>query len=277
MYLSSFLLFLVFMYYVFVVSDGTGRTAEQALNAAFTQFEDTQLEIVVKPGVQTKLQVLEVVQEALQKKAFIVHTLVSDEMRSIMVNTARKLNVETIDLMGPLLLRLSHQLANAPSEKPGLFHEVNKDYFRRIEAMEYTFRHDDGQREHELDKADLIILGVSRTFKTPLSIYLAIKGWLVANVPIVLNVEPPEILNKIDPKKIFGLTTYPSRLVQLRQSRHEHLGGITGKYATHEYVTKELRYAHNIYQQHPQWAVINVTSKPIEEIASEILAVYNRP
>lgn len=264
------------MYYVFVVSDGTGRTAEQALNAALTQFEDTQLEIIVKSGILTKLQVLEVVQEALQKKAFIVHTLVSDDMRSLMLNTARKLNVETIDLMGPLLMRLSHQFANSPAEKPGLFHEVNKDYFRRIEAMEYTFRHDDGQRANELDKADIIILGVSRTFKTPLSIYLAIKGWLVANVPIVLRSEPPAILNSIDPKKIFGLTTYPSRLAQLRKSRHEHLGGFTGDYATHEYVTKELRYAHSIFHQHTQWTVINVTSKPIEEIASEILDIYNQ-
>jgi regulator of PEP synthase PpsR (kinase-PPPase family) len=264
------------MYYVIVVSDGTGRTAEQALNAAITQFQDTQLEVIVKPGIRSKLQVLEIVQEALEKKAFIVHTLVSNEIRSQMLLTARKLNVETIDLMGPLLLRLSHQLANAPSEKPGLFHEVNKDYFRRIEAMEYAFRHDDGQRTNELDKADLIILGVSRTFKTPLCIYLAIKGWLVANVPIVLNTEPPEVLNLIDPKKIFGLTTYPSRLAQLRKSRHEHLGGTTGEYATHEYVSKELRYAHRIFHQHPKWAVINVTSKAIEEIASEMLDIYNR-
>ena len=264
------------MYYVYVVSDGTGHTAEQALNAAFTQFEGMNLEIILKPGIRSKLQVLEVIQEALDKKAFIVHTLVSNEIRSQMLNTARKLNVETIDLMGPLLLRLSLQLSNAPLEQPGLFREVNKDYFRRIEAMEYTFRHDDGLRENELDKADLIILGVSRTFKTPLSIYLAIKGWHVANVPIVLNMKIPEILSKIDPKKIFGLTTYPSRLALLRQSRHDHLGGITGNYATPEYVTKELRYAHSIFQLHPKWAVINVTSKAIEEIASEILSVFNR-
>jgi hypothetical protein len=262
--------------YVLVVSDGTGRTAEQALNAALTQFDGMDIRILVKPGIRSRLQVLEVIDEAIEKKAFIVHTLVSDEMRSLMLDTARRLNVETIDLMGPLLMRLSHQFANAPSEKPGLFHEVNKDYFRRIEAMEFTFRHDDGQRAEELDKADLILLGVSRTFKTPLSIYLAIKGWHVANVPIVLDVQPPSILHTLDPRKVFGLTTYPSRLVQLRQSRHAYLGGTTGDYATHAYVTRELRYAHSIYQLHPNWAVINVTSKAIEEIASEILSVYNR-
>jgi regulator of PEP synthase PpsR (kinase-PPPase family) len=264
------------MYYVLVVSDGTGRTAEQALNAALTQFEGMDLEIVVRPGIRDRLQVFEVIDEAIEKKAFIVHTLVSNDIRSLMLDTARKLNVETIDLMGPFLMRLSHQFANAPSERPGLFHEVNKEYFRRIEAMEYTFRHDDGQRDHELEKADLILLGVSRTFKTPLSIYLAIKGWLVANVPIVLDMEPPAVLSRIDPRKVFGLTTYPSRLVQLRQSRHEHLGGGTGDYATYEHVSRELRFAHSIYQMHPKWAVINVTSKAIEEIASEILSVYNR-
>jgi len=264
------------MYYVLVASDGTGRTAEQALNAALTQFEGMDIEIIVKPGIRTRLQVLEVIHEAIEKKAFVVHTLVSNEIRSLMLETARQLNVETINLMGPLLMRLSHQFANVPSERPGLFHEVNKDYFRRIEAMEYAFRHDDGQQTHELDKADLILLGVSRTFKTPLSIYFAIKGWHVANVPIVLDVKLPQILNDIDPKKIFGLTTYSSRLVQLRQSRHAHLGGTTGDYATYEYVTRELRYANNIYNLHPGWAVINVTSKAIEEIASEILAIRNR-
>ena len=264
------------MYYVIVASDGTGRTAEQALNAAFTQFEGVDLVIIVKPGVLSSYQVDKIVEEAVSKKAFIVHTLVSNEIRSYMLNTARKMNVDTIDLMGPLLLRLSNQLANAPSEKPGLFHEVNRDYFRRIEAMEYTFRHDDGQREHELDKADIILLGVSRTFKTPLSIYLAIKGWLVANVPIVLNVQVPEILNRINPGKIFGMTTYPSQLARLRRSRHEHLGGLSGDYASHEYVSKELRWAHSIYQLHPRWAVINVTGKAIEEISSEILDIYNQ-
>jgi len=264
------------MYFIIVVSDGTGRTAQQALDAALTQFEDAQVEILVRPGVRTRLQVLEVVEEALKKKAFIAHTLVSNEMRSLMLDTARKLNVETIDIMGPLLLRLSHQFANAPAEKPGLFHELNKDYFTRIEAMEYTFRHDDGQREHELDKADIILIGVSRTFKTPLSIYLAIKGWLVANVPIVLDMKIPAILSETEPSKIFGLTTYPTALAQLRRSRHEHLGGSTGNYANFDYVTRELRYATAIFQRHPRWAVINVAHKPIEEIASEILALYNR-
>jgi len=264
------------MYYIIVASDGTGRTAQQALDAALTQFEDMHVEIIIKSSVRTKLQVLEIVEEALEKRAFIVHTLVADDMRSLMVNTSRRLNVDTIDLMGPFLMRLSHQFLNAPSEKPGLFHEVNKDYFRRIEAMEYSFKHDDGQRLHELDKADIILLGVSRTFKTPLSVYLATKGWFVANIPIVLDLELPDNLTEIDPHKVYGLTTYPSTLAKLRRSRHEHLGGLTGDYAKESYVTREIRYAHSYYQRHPKWAVVNVTSKAIEEIASEIISIYNR-
>ncbi|MBN3036176.1 MAG: kinase/pyrophosphorylase, partial [Bacteroidales bacterium] len=204
------------------------------------------------------------------------HTLVSDEMRSIMVQTAREQNVETIDLMGPLLMRLSNQFANAPSEKPGLFHELNRDYFRRIEAMEFSFRHDDGLRSHELDKADIILVGVSRTFKTPLSIYLSIKGWLVANVPVILGMEPPDMLFEVAPEKVFGLTTYPSRLSLLRKYRHDHLGGATGDYASYAYVSRELAYAQEIFKRQPGWAVINVTSKSIEEIASEILALMRK-
>jgi regulator of PEP synthase PpsR (kinase-PPPase family) len=264
------------MYFVIVASDGTGKTAEQALNAAFTQFEGMDLEIIVKPGILTKLQVLEVVEEAVKKNAFIVHTLVSNKIRRLMLDTARKLNVETIDLMGPLLLRLSSLFANAPAEKPGLFREVNKEYFKRIDAMEFTFKHDDGQRDHELEKADIILLGVSRTFKTPLSIYLAFKGWMVANVPIVLGTYPPAVLQKIEPGKIFGLTTFPSHLAMLRKVRHEHLGGSTGNYASFDHISKELRFANRIFQLHPGWTIINVTSKAIEEIASEILDIYNR-
>lgn len=264
------------MYYIFVVSDGTGRTAEQSLNAARTQFEGIDIQTIRKPGIRTKKQVLEVVTEAVNHKAFIVHTLVSDEMRSVMVRTARKHNVETIDLMGPLLMRLSIQLANAPSEKPGLFHKINKDYFKRIEAVEFTFRHDDGMRIHDLDKADIVLLGVSRTFKTPLSIFLAMKGWLVANVPIIWGIDPPPVIYEIEPKKVFGFTTYPGRLSQLRKVRHDYLGGATGEYAEYSYVSKELRYALRIYSRQPLWSVINVTGKAIEEIASEILAITGK-
>lgn len=264
------------MYHIFVVSDGTGRTAQQALNAALTQFEGAKVIINRRSAVRTKEQVFEIVEEAVNLNAFIVHTLVSDEMRGVLFRTARKHNIETIDLMGPLLIRLSLQFENAPLEKPGLFNQLNKAYFKRIESMEYSFRHDDGLRTHELPKADIVLVGVSRTFKTPLSIYLAFKGWFVANVPIVLGIEPPSILFSVKHERVFGLTTYPNRLSMLRRSRHEHLGGSTGEYADYSYVSRELKYAQSIFNSQPKWTVINVTNKPIEEIASEILSLLGK-
>ena len=178
--------------------------------------------------------------------------------------------------MGPLLAQLSQQLAGSPSERPGLFHELNKAYFQRIDAMEFTLRHDDGQRVHELSKAEIVLLGVSRTFKTPLSIYLAFKGWFVANVPVVLGIDPPPELFELPPGRVFALTTEPNRLISLRRVRHAHLGRATGGYADPDQVRSELRYARQLCASHPDWPVITVTNKPIEEIASEILVFLRR-
>jgi regulator of PEP synthase PpsR (kinase-PPPase family) len=158
-------------------------------------------------------------------------------------------------------------------EKPGLFNQLNEDYFRRIETMEFAFHHDDGLRVDEIKKSEIVLVGVSRTFKTPLSIYLAFKGWFVSNIPIINDIEPPEVLYEIDPKKVFCLTTDTHHLVLLRQARENYLGGATGNYATVEYVKNELIYARRIYNRHPDWTIINVTNKPIEEIASEILLI----
>ena len=139
--------------------------------------------------------------------------------------------------------------------------------------MEFAFRHDDGLRVDELQKAEIILVGVSRTFKTPLSIYLAFKGWLIGNVPVVIDVPPPEILFELPPQKVFGLTMSAQRLIMLRQVRHQHLGGTTGYYADPDFVRRELQYALRIFSKPPVWPVIDVTSKPIEEIASEIITL----
>lgn len=261
------------MHQIIVASDGTGRTAEQALHAALTQFALAEVEITRRAEVRTEALVRAVVQEAVETGALIVHTLVSDQMRACMIREGRLRNVETIDLMGPLLARLSEHLANSPSEEPGLFRTLNDAYFRRIEAMEFAFRHDDGQRARELDKAEIVLVGVSRTFKTPLSIYLAFKGWFVANVPLILHLKPPPMLDELPPARVFGLTTNPHRLTLLRRTRHEYLGGVTGEYAQPDFVRREIMYALNIFSAHPGWAIIDVTNKPIEEIASEILAL----
>lgn len=263
-------------YNIFIVSDGTGRTAEQALNAALIQFSDVKVKLIKKPKVRTAQKIRQIVKDAEKAGGFIVHTLVSDNLRDVMLRNGRKNNVDTIDLMGGLLSRLSEMFAVSPAEKPGLFGQLNKSYFRRVETMEFAIRHDDGQRVEDLRKAEIILLGVSRTFKTPLSIYLAFREWFVANVPIMLGEDLPQIIYKLPPKKIFCLDTNARALTELRRARQSYLRGSVGEYDEMEFVRMELMYARKLFRSNPKWAIINVTSKPIEEIASEILAVKGK-
>lgn len=258
---------------VFVVSDGTGGTAERAVKAALAQFIDVPVEIHRRPNIREKQQVTQVVREASEVEGIIVHTLVSNELREFMVRAGRMYNTQTIDLLGPLLSRFSDHLEMSPAEKPGILRSLNEEYFRLIETMEFALRHDDGLHTDELDQAEIILVGVSRTFKTPLSVYLAFKGWYVANVPIVLHRDPPPILFEQPAEKVFGLKMNTRRLAALRSVRDRHMQGAVGEYADLDHVRREALYALKLFERPPQWATIDVTSKPIEEIASEILAL----
>ncbi len=258
--------------HVFIVSDGTGGTAQQALKAALVQFEFTKVQTHLWSNVRSEQQVLEFINAAYNINALIIHTIVSKKLRHLVLEQGRLHDLVTIDLMGPLLAQLSQKFDISPTSKPGLFHALNKAYFQRIEAIEYTLRHDDGQRVEELDNADIVLLGVSRTFKTPISVYMAHKGWRVANIPIILGFPIPDIVYKLSNKCIFCLTTYPSSLMALRSIRDKHLGGLTGNYSDRDYIKKELNYALRIFKSNPDWTIINVTQKPIEEISSEILS-----
>ncbi len=260
-------------YHIFVVSDGSGATAERVVQAALTQFQGAHVRIDRRPQVRDVGGVRQVVRDAAQTRGCIVHTLVLDDLRDEMLREGRLHNVETIDLMGPLLARLSQQLSVSPMEKPGLFRQLNKEYFRRIETMEFAFHHDDGRRAHELDEAEIVLTGVSRTFKTPLSIYLAFKGWFVANVPIIWGRELPPQLGDVPPQRVFGLTIDPQRLAELRGARQKRWGDVLGPYADPDFVRRETAYAMELLGDHPGWRIIDVTDRPIEEIASEILAL----
>ncbi|MGC8865254.1 MAG: pyruvate, water dikinase regulatory protein [Bacteroidales bacterium] len=259
---------------IYIVSDGTGRTAKHALEAAMLQFGgiefDNQVEIYA--GVRTFQQIDEIVENAALRKALIVHTLVDEKVRHHMQKASRMHVVETVDLMGPLLLKLTEHLNRRPEGKPGLYHEVNEEYFKRIDAVQFAFAHDDGQRIHELAKAEIVLVGVSRTFKTPISIYLAFKGWLVANVPLVVGIAPPTELFNLPPHKVFGLFNNPLDLSRLRKTRQDYLNGYTGDYASLDFVRKDLEFAHQIFRKNPGWRIINVSHKSIEEIAVEILS-----
>lgn len=256
-------------YIIFAVSDGTGTTAERVIRAALTQFPQ-EVEVRRFGEVRTEEQVREVVREAARARALIVHTLVSADLRQRMFEEGRRCHVHTLDLMGPLLERVSDLLGTPPLAQPGLYRM--EDFNRRIEAVDFALRHDDGRNAEELIHAEIVLVGVSRTGKTPLSIYLAYRGWLVGNVPIVLGVNTPSILSRLPPERVIGLTVDPVRLAQLRQARVRRISQLVSEYADLRHVRAEVVYALDLFHRHG-WPVVDMTSKPVEEAAAEVVAL----
>jgi len=260
-------------YHVFAVSDGTGATAERVIRAALTQFTQP-VEVERFGEVRSVDQIRELVRRAADEGAFIVHTLVRSDLRDAMFEEGRRYHISTLDLMGPLLERLSDLLGVQPLARPGLYGPMTEAYYRRIEAIEFAMGHDDGQHIDELDRAEIVLVGVSRTGKTPLSMYLAYRGWLVGNVPIVLGMEPPRILFDLPPGRVIGLTVEPKRLATLRRARAERLGGRLREYTDFAHVREEIRYAWSVFHRRG-WPTVDMTSKPVEEAAAEVVSIVS--
>jgi hypothetical protein len=179
-------------------------------------------------------------------------------------------HVNAFDLFGPLLIHFSKMLGQEPAGKPGLYRQFNQAYFKLIEAIDYTVAHDDGKRAYELSLADIILLGVSRVGKTPLSIYLSMQGWKVANIPLAPKVQTPAELFTVNPRKVIGLTIAPAQLLQHRRWRQQSLGIPSGSYSEIEAVREELREANHFFATH-DFAAIDVTDKPIETSGEEVV------
>jgi hypothetical protein len=260
--------------YIWIISDGSGFTGERVLQASLVQFEPKDVEVKRIPNVKKVAQIRDIVKKASQKKGFIAYTLVTPKLRREIVTRSNEFNVPTVDLLGPLLTTLSTFLASAPGAKAGLLSDLNHHYFKRIDAVGFAVKHDDGLRLQDLPEADLVLTGVSRTSKTPLSMYLAYnKGLLVANLPFILGTEPPPPLFNIEQRKVVGLTINPELLIKLRQSRLAQLTHQDINYADPRYVREELKYSHEIFHSNPRWPVIDITGKAIEEMAEEVCSV----
>lgn len=260
---------------IFTVSDATGATAESVVRAALVQFDASIVEISRRGSIQTLEKICSIVDEAAMEHGFIVHTFVVEELRRAMLREGRAKNVITIDLMGPLLARLSELLDVEPKRKPGGFRPFDSSYMERIDAIDYTVRHDDGRNIHDLDQAEIVLVGVSRTSKTPLSIYLAYRGWRVANIPLVLGVEPPAELYRLPRKRVIGLVIQPERLALLRKVRVERMGSRVERYADIEHIRAELAFAYTLFDKHRDWPIVDVTAKPIEETAAEVVSLIS--
>lgn len=261
------------MTHIYAVSDATGITAERVVRAALVQFDDHNIQITRYGAVMDTERITEIVSEATDTGGFIVHTFVYEDLRHAMLTEGRANNVTTIDLMGPLLVRLSEQLATTPRAEPGLFQPFDAAYLQRIDAINFTVRHDDGKNIDDLDQAEIVLVGVSRTSKTPLSIFLAYRGWRVANVPLMLGIDPPAKLFSLPRRRVACLVVKPERLSELRQARVERMGTPLKGYADLEYVRNEVAYAYQVFDKRRDWPLVDVTSKPLEEAAAEVVAL----
>ena len=195
----------------------------------------------------------------------------AETLRKFIDVTSQQTGVSIVDLLGPLLEKLSVHLKRDPQSQPGLFHQVNENYFKRIEAIEFTVKHDDGKYADSLDRADIVLVGLSRTSKTPLSIFLSYKGWKVANVPLVKDIDPPKELFQTDQRKVVALVIDPETLVKIRRERLVKMGeNPGGDYASLNHVIAEIEFCKELYRKNRRWPIFDITGKALEETASEV-------
>lgn len=263
---------------ILVASDATGETGEKVVRAALAQFfGNERVRVEVLPHVRDEAAVRSVVAQAKDRKALLVYTFVASNLRSLVRHLADEGEVRAVDLLGGLLLQMAMHFGEDPLYKPGLGHELNAEYFKRIDAVEFAVNNDDGREPRNLRKADIVLVGVSRTSKTPLSQYIAHRGYRVANVPLVQGIPPPKEIDSIDPRRVFGLVVDPSILVEVRRTRMKHLGMEPGaEYGDPRTVRTELEWCRQVFAAHPQWTVLDITGKAIEETAALVLERYRR-
>ncbi|MBI3604917.1 MAG: kinase/pyrophosphorylase [Nitrospirae bacterium] len=262
-------------YQLFIVSDSTGDTAERMALAVLSQFKNVhQIEITKFRYVKTESQIREVVQKAGLQQAFILYTIVSEPLRKFLDQEAARAAIPVVDLIGPLLRQLELYLHKLSSAEPGLLHRVDQQYLQRMDAIQFAVKHDDGQSLHTLTYADIILAGPSRSSKTPLSMYLAQYGWKVANIPLVLNIPPPEQIFRVNQEKVVALMTDFDILIKVRQARVKKLNQFSSmNYADPSYILNELNYCNELYKQNPKWKRVFVAGRAVEEVASDILSL----
>jgi regulator of PEP synthase PpsR (kinase-PPPase family) len=260
---------------IFILSDGTGETAATMIRAALVQYSDLEINIVRCKNVRTEEQIDSLMEDVAARHGIVVFTMVSPQMSRKVLETTAQRGILAVDLMGPLLSAFDNYLGRTNSgHQAGLLRAVDEQYFKRIEAIEFTVKHDDGKTLTHLAAADIVLVGISRTSKTPLSIFLSHKGWKVANIPLVLNTPPPKELFQIDQRRIVGLTIDPNSLTRIRKKRLEKFGQDPGgEYANIAHIQKEIEYAREIFKKNKKWPVFDVTDRALEETAAEIVRV----
>ncbi|HLR35441.1 MAG TPA: pyruvate, water dikinase regulatory protein [Tissierellales bacterium] len=258
---------------VYIVSDSIGETGEQVAKAAVSQFSPEQYEFRRFPYIIEEEQMAEILEEAKNENAIIVFTIVIESLRKFIIRETERLDIPTVDLMSPVLTAIEEVLGYQPKRESGLIRRLDEKYFKKVEAVEFAVKYDDGKDSRGIKKADIILVGVSRTSKTPLSMYLAHKNYKVANVPLVPEVPPPEELFLKDIRRVFGLVANPIKLNKIRQERLKSLGlSNNANYASIERIKTELEYSKRIMDK-LNCKTIDVSNKAVEETAGMIIDI----
>jgi hypothetical protein len=253
------------------VSDSVGETADLVTRAALSQFNSGQAELRRFSYVESEQAILDILETADPDNSVIVFTLIYPELREFMIRETDKRTIPVVDVMGPTMNALSSVLQAEPKLEAGIIRRLDEDYFQRVEAIEFAVKYDDGKEPEGLKKADIVLIGVSRTSKTPVSMYLANRQYKVANVPLVPEVEPPDELFQISSNRIIGLTVSTEKLHQIRRERLRSIGLKDGaSYADIQRIRHELQYAHRLFER-LGCKVVDVSSKAVEETANVVL------
>jgi regulator of PEP synthase PpsR (kinase-PPPase family) len=260
-----------------LLSDSTGETLEMIAKAALAQFEDAEVQRHFWPMVRSRQHLDRIVPELADNPGLVLFTLVNPETRARLEEHCATLGLPAVPVLDAVTAALEAHLGQEAHGRPGRQHSMDEAYFRRVEAIQYTIAHDDGVGAEDWEQAHIVLAGVSRSSKTPTSIYLANRGYKVANVPLVIESPPPPELFSLRQPLVVGLTTAPERLVQIRRNRLLTItdDGHESTYADSEKVAEEVKFARRMFADRG-WPVIDVTRRSIEETAAAIIRLYDQ-
>ena len=263
-------------YQIYLISDSTGETLDRIFLAIKAQFQNIKYKIHTYSFTRTENQILKILSDAEKhKESIILYSIVDSSLAKYLANTSNTKKIPCFGVLGDLILSFSKLLNQKASHEPSGQHALNDEYYKRIEAIQFTMNHDDGNLLKEINKSDIILLGVSRTSKTPTAIYLANKGFKTSNIPLINENSIPEILRE-NPKIacVVGLNTEPERLVDIRKNRMNSLKETENKsYVSLEKIKKEVDDAKSTFRKY-KWPSIDVTRKSVEETAASVIKIY---
>ena len=263
-------------YQIYLISDSTGETLDRIFLALKAQFLNIEYKVHSYSFTRTENQILKILEDASKNSnSIILYTIVDNNLAKYLANVSDEKKIPCFGVLGNLILNFSKILNQKATHEPSGQHILNEEYYNRIEAIQFTMNHDDGNLIKEIDKSDIILVGVSRTSKTPTSIYLANKGFKTSNIPLVNENSLPEKL-KQNPQMVcvVGLSTEPERLVDLRKNRMNSLRETENiKYTDLENIKKEVLNAKKTFQKY-KWPLIDVTRKSVEETAASVIKIH---